>query len=210
MEELLADANATEREVGQGGEGERATVAGREAAVFEVKHPEGGEAERGGGENGLDMGHGVTEDQVLDRVEHRQAEPVVEEAGVGGVGEVEVPDGEAADGAPVSSKDLGEDDSDALVDVVRPLEAVVEVERRGAPQVAPAAGEDGGAGALLGLEEGDYGAEHAVWEAAYQIRPLVVVGADLFAALPLPLPLLLPGEDDAVHVRGIRSAGCRG
>lgn len=132
------------------------------------------------------------EDQFLERVESRPAEPIVVEADVGG--EVEEFGGEAASGARVSSKDM-RNDLDALIGEVDRLEAVVEVEQRGAPHVAPAAGEDGGAGALVGFEEGDYGAKDPAREAADQIRPLITV--DLFVALLLLLPL--PGDDDAVH-----------
>ena len=86
----------------------------------------------------------------------------------------------------MSGKDLG-DNLDALIG---------EVDRH----VAPAAGEDGGVGALVRFEEGYYDAEDVVREAADQIRPLV--SADLFVAPPLPQPLRLLGEEDGVHGTG--------
>lgn len=81
---------------------------------------------------------------------------------------------------PVASAGLGDNG----------VEGFFEVERRGAPDVAPAAGEDGGAGALVGAEEGDDAAQDAVREAADQIRLLLGVQSARFAVIL---------GDDAIH-----------
>ena len=69
----------------------------------------------------------------------------------------------------------------------RELGADLEVQRRGAPQGAPSAGEGLRAAAVLGGEEGDDGAEDGVGELADKI----VVGA---VAVATPCPLVGPGH----------------
>lgn len=202
LEELFADANFTERKVGEAGEGRRAPAGGRQVAGADVEHAERrGEAESGGRQLVVAGDEGETEDELLERVELRQAEPGVVDGGVAVEGEES--EGEAAGGAPVSSDDLG-DDLDAVVVVVIELEAVVEVERRGALDRVPAAGEDGGADAILSAEEGDDDAEDAVREAADQIQPLRRAGLAGAAVLGFAFP-----GDGTVHQNPVEIWGSR-
>jgi len=147
LEEVFADADFAERKVGKAGEGRRAPAGGRQGTASDVEHAERrGEAEGGGGQLVVAGDEGEMEDKLLERTVLRPSEPGAVDGGVGVEGERS--EGEPAGGAPVSIEDLG-DDLDAEVVVAIDIEVVVEVERRGAPDRAPAAGEDGGAGAIL-------------------------------------------------------------
>ena len=106
------------------------------------------------------------------------------EPGVGSV-DGEVVDGraEAAAGAPVGGENARYGVIEALLDEQE--RTVVKVERGGAPEVAPPGREDLGAGAVLGGEEGDDGAEDVIGEFADEIP----VADELAIPVPRPAPL---------------------
>jgi len=76
-----------------------------------------------------------------------------------------------AAGAPVGGEDAGDDIDGAKV-------TAVEVERGGAPEMAPPGGEDLGAGGILGGEERDDLTHNGVREAADSVDPIFFLSAD--------------------------------
>ena len=83
---------------------------------------------------------------LLEVVEGGDSEPSIHNGGV--VLQVLCGEAKAAAGAPVGGEDAGDDIDGAKV-------TAVEVERGGAPEMAPPVGEDLGAGGILGGEERD-------------------------------------------------------
>jgi hypothetical protein len=111
--------------------------------------------------------------ELAEAVEGWGAEPGVDSSRSGE--EVDRGDAEAAAGAGVGGEDARDEGSEGMVIVGEVVaeagEAVavavaVEVEGGGAPEVAPPGGEDLGAGAALGGEEGDDVGEDGVREVA--------------------------------------------
>ena len=95
-------------------------------------------------------------------------------------------EGESAGGARVLGYYLGDSgggDGVAIEDRDREEGEDLEAERRGAPQVAPSAGEDQRATAIFGWEEGDDGSEEGVSKVADEIA-----GVHVAVATPRPLP----------------------
>ena len=169
------DCDAAEANLAEAGEhGGAAREAGgvREAPVGEVEGPDGGDAEDIGRE-GQEFGHGaVDEDEVLGPALGEAAEPVLEHAQACGECHAAAGEAHAADGAAVGADGAGDG-----VGGAEPVEAagagegaeevgVVEDERRGGPDAAPAPGERGGARGVLGGEARHDVGEHRVREPA--------------------------------------------
>lgn len=93
---------------------------------------------------------------------------------------------EAAGGARVVGEDFG-DDGEALDVVGAEIVAGVEIERRGSPEGPPSAGDRLRAGAVLGGEQGDDGAEDGIREIADE----VAMGDEI--GVPCPFPWPAPG-----------------
>lgn len=138
----------------------------RELAEAEPEAAEGGASEEAGGRTPLAFfGPGaVDDDEDLDTLGCEGGEPGVEDVGFRGS---EVLGGEAGGGdRPRVGVESGGDGG-------RSHSSVVEVERSGGPEAAPAGGEGGGAGRVLGGEARDDVAEEQVGEAADAV---VVIG----------------------------------
>jgi hypothetical protein len=156
----LADGDGLKSELLKQGEVKPLDDVVRECAMSEGGDKEGGREAEGGRRRRLDLCK-RPDVELLQIVQSGGPEPGVD----GGFRDVEVEgiDAEAAAGSRVEGEDVG-DDADAGGDG-REL-AVVEVERGGAPEVAPAGREGLGAGAILDGEEGNDVAEVVVIEEA--------------------------------------------
>jgi len=141
-----------------------------------------GEAQ-GAGEGAVD------EDEVLDSPRGEDPEPVLENAVARGQLHEAAGEAHEADGAPVPADDAGDGVGDgwpvdgrgaaaAAAAVAEDEEVgVVEDERRGGPDAAPAPGERGGARCVLGGEARHDVGEHRVREAADAVLAAAAAGA---------------------------------
>lgn len=175
VEVLGVDADEAEAELPEVREdvgAARAAGDAREGPEREVEAAEGRDAEDIDGEEQVERVGAVGEDEVLDAIGGEEAEPVGEHRPVGGhvaAGEVD-----AEVGAPVGGEDAGHAGGgrgqvdavgvaapEVLVGDVEEVD-VVEDQRRGRPDAAPARGEHGGARRVPGREAGhDVGEQRA-------------------------------------------------
>jgi len=118
-----------------------------------------------------------TEVKLLEAVERRGAQPGVHSGGV--VDDEVRRDAEAEAGAGVVGEDAGDGSDEGPVGVGEL--AAVEVERGGAPDVAPPGGEGLDAGGVPGGEEGDDFAEDGVGEAADVVDAVAAAAAAFIA-----------------------------
>ena len=179
------DVGAAEPELEEVGEDNVTAVEGLGAPgelvpEAEVEAAEGGDAEDVGGDFRLEGPARADENEVVDALGREDAEPVARERAAVARRRVpaDVGEADAAEGARVRGEDAGDSVGDgapvgaeaqgAVVGLVRVLEevGVVEDERRGGPDAAPARGERGGAGGVLDGEAGDDVGEQRVRQAA--------------------------------------------
>jgi hypothetical protein len=113
--------------------------------------------------------------ELLESVKGGRLEPAVQACdGEAPVVEVVLRDGEAAAGALMRGENARAYDFGDVVgaEEVIGIDVQIDVERSGAPDVAPAGGQHLRAGAVVGREEGDDVAENAVREAADAVEAL--------------------------------------
>ena len=115
--------------------------------------------------------------ELLESVEGGGLEPAVQACdGEAPVVEVVLRNGEAAAGTLMRGENARDYDFGDVVGAegVIGIDVQIDVERSGAPDVAPAGGQHLRAGAVVGREEGDDVAENAVREAADAVEALFI------------------------------------
>ncbi|BAS72986.1 Os01g0595725, partial [Oryza sativa Japonica Group] len=184
VEVLGLDVGAADAELDEVGEdvgaGAEVLGVGERPPEAKVEAAEGGDAEDiGGGLDPYRPGMEEDEDELLDALGGEDAEPARERGGAAGARVAAgVREADAPERARVRGEDAGDGVRDARRgdwarvggerrgDVARSEAAVVEVERDGGPDAAPAGGDRGGAGGVLGGEARDDPAEERVGEPA--------------------------------------------